>query len=152
MYRIVRVNNDSHPDRQRALADMRSIIERGYYWKMSGDVEIPYGAPLIAMGCYGGAGLFLVGTCTGSWEGEPEAVDSDSRWARRIPVVWQPVIYTFGTNENSGKAAVQNVAALLGKYNVRFGAEATQEEFRKVMNFVLGGKTIYPSLSRKVAA
>jgi hypothetical protein len=152
MYRVVRVNNDDHPDRPSAMADMRSIIERGFYWKMSGDVEIPYGTPIIAVGCYGGAGLFLLGICNGEWGDEPQAAEGGGRWHRRIPVVWQPVIYTFGTNHNSGKASVKKVASMLSKYNIRFGAEAKQDEFRKVMDFVLSGKAIYPSIRKKAAA
>ena len=147
MYRVVRVNNDNHPDKTSAMADMRSIIERGFYWKMSGDVEIPYGTPIIAVGCYGGAGLFLIGICNGEWEDEPQAKVDGGRWHRRIPVVWQPVIYTH----NDGKAAVKTVASMLSKYNIRFGAEATQGEFRQVMDFVLSGKVVYPSISRQAA-
>lgn len=151
MYRIVRVNNNNHPDRQSALADMRSIIERGFYWRMSGDVEIPYGTPLIAMGCYGGAGLFLIGISNGEWEDEPEA-QTGNRWGRRISVVWQPVIYQFGSNLNGGKVAVQEVGEMLSKYNVRFGAEASQGEFRQVLDYVLTGKAIYPIIRGQAAA
>lgn len=147
MYRVVRVNTTDHTTRAGALKDMEWIIERGYYWKKSERVHMPVGTLVVAMGCHGGAGLFLIGVVTGKWEDSP---DSGS-YKHRIAVQWQPVIYSFFTNRNTGKKAVRHVSDMLGKFNIRFGAEATQDEFRNVLAYVLTGNALRPVQKAKAA-
>ncbi len=143
LYRVVRVNTPAHTTRPSAFADMRTIIKAGYYWKKSQPIPIPVGTLLAAMGSHGGAGMFLLGISTGEWERNPHEVD----YGLRIPVQWQPVIYDHGSNvkPDPGKAAVRMVGDMLDKFNVRFGAEATQGEFREVLEYVLGGSLVRPA-------
>jgi hypothetical protein len=63
-YRLVRVNTPDHNTRERAFADMVSIVERGFYWKQSQVPDIPSGTQMIGMGSHGGRGLFIVGVTT----------------------------------------------------------------------------------------
>jgi len=138
MYRIVRVNNDSHPDMPHALWDATTIIERGYWWRMNEDLTtLTYGTPIIGMGCYGGAGLFMLGIVSGEWEAEPDG----GPWHRRVPVVWQPVIYSHGSGA-AGKLAVKKVDNMLGVHVVRSNMELSKEQFRQVLDFVLKGKVL----------
>ena len=76
-------------------------------------------------------------------ERNPDEVD----YGLRIPVQWQPVIYDHGSNvkPDAGKAAVRMVGDMLDKFNVRFGAEATQGEFREVLGYVLSGSLVRPA-------
>lgn len=139
MYRIVRVNNENHPTRELALHDLATIIERGFWWRMNSDVDLEYGTLLVGMGCYGGAGHFIVGIVAGEWEAEP---DGDA-WTRRIPVVWQPVIYSHGSGE-VGKRAVKHVDDMLGVHVVRSNMTLSQPMFRKLLDYVLSGVALDP--------
>jgi hypothetical protein len=134
MFRVVRVNNENHPTYQKAMHDMATIIERGFYWKMTGTVDIPQGTPLIAMGSYGGRGLYLLGISNGDWEHEPDG----EAWQYRIKVVWQPVVYDLPA------ASTEIIGAMGVDFNVRFGGEYSQVEFRKALDYVLTGEMIDP--------
>lgn len=132
MYRVVRVNTENHPTRAIALRDMATIIERGFYWKKSNTVDIPVGTLLIAEGCHGGQGLFIIGICSGKWGKETDA----GSYHYRIPVVWQPVVYE--------RHPISDFQQGLSRFNVRFGADCTQGEFRRALDWVLNGDAIDP--------
>jgi hypothetical protein len=121
---------------------MEAIIARGYYWKKSGRVWIPVGTPIIAIGSHGGRGLYLFGICTGKWENET----GGGEYGHRIPVQWQPVVYSLPA------ASVNTVGNMVNGFNVRFGGKATQAEFRKVLTFVLTGDVIDYSVDLSAAA
>jgi hypothetical protein len=121
------------------MKDMAVIIGEGYYWKKSNRPQIDIGTLMIAMGSHGGRGLYLVGIVTGEWEREDDA----GSYHHRIPVQWQPLIYMHDVN------SVDAVANMISGFNYRFGAECSQTEFRKVLDFVLTGRIAYP---RSVAA
>jgi hypothetical protein len=128
-YRLVRVNTRDHGTRELAFDDMVSIIERGFYWKQSKLPEIPAGTQMIGMGSHGGQGLFIIGVTTSAdWEEEP---DGDV-FKHRIPVAWARVVY-----ENP--LMLEKVKSIPSRFNERFGAELTQEEYREILSLVLDG-------------
>jgi len=136
MYRIVRVNTPRMPHYYQALEDMGVIIEAGYYWKKSDEPYIPYGTPMIAMGGHGGRGLYLIGITStdNKWEREDDA----GSYRHRLPVIWQPVVYRHPA------ISTEAVANMVVGWNVRFGAQCSQAEFRRVLDFVLTGTAIDP--------
>jgi hypothetical protein len=128
-YRLVRVNTRDHATRDSAFDDMVSIIERGFYWKQSKLLDIPSGTQMIGMGSHGGQGLFIIGVTTSAdWEEEP---DGDV-YKHRLPVAWARVVY-----ENPRMLA--KMKSIPSRFNERFGAELTQEEYREILTLVLDG-------------
>jgi len=135
MYRIVRVNTRNMPQKEQALYDMYTIVDAGYYWKMSEQIEIPYGTPMIAMGGHGGRGLYLFGISNGDWE----QYNDGGEYHLRIPVVWQPVIYSLPPE------SVEEIGAMCKRWNLRFGCQATQGEFRNALHHILSfGNALNP--------
>jgi hypothetical protein len=59
----------------------------------SGDTGLEVGQKLIGAGTYGGRGLAIFGTVTGTWEPWPEALWS--RYKRSIAVSWEPGVYAL---------------------------------------------------------
>ena len=134
-YRLVRVNTRDHITRELAFDDMVSIIERGFYWKQSHLPAIPSGTQMIGMGSHGGQGLFIVGvTTTDEWEDEP---DGDV-YKHRLPVAWARVVY-----ENP--SMLGKIKSIPSRFNERFGADLTQEEYREIIALVLvsDGRDMY---------
>jgi len=128
-YRLVRVNTRDHTTRELAFDDMVSIIERGFYWKQSKLPEIPWGTQMIGMGSHGGQGLFIVGVTTSDeWEDEP---DGDV-FKHRLPVAWARVVYET-------RSKLDEIKSISGRFNERFGAELTQEEYHEISTLVLAG-------------
>src|SRR3954453_2527975 len=128
-YRLVRVNTPDHATRDLAFGDMVAIIERGFYWKQSQVPDIPSGTQMIGMGSHGGRGLFIVGvTTTDAWENEP---DGDV-YKHRLPVAWARIIY-----ENP--SVLDEIKSIPSRFNERFGAELTQQEYRAIIPLVLAG-------------
>ena len=115
-YRLVRVNTPDHNTRERAFADMVSIVERGFYWKQSQVPDIPSGTQMIGMGSHGGRGLFIVGVTTSEeWEDEP---DGD--------------VY-------KNPSRLDEIKAIPRSFNERFGAHLSREEYREIIAIVLDG-------------
>jgi hypothetical protein len=128
-YRLVRLNTNDHPTAERAFEDMVSIIERGFYWKKSLLPGIPAGTQMVGMGSHGGRGLFIIGvTTSGRWEDEPDGGD----YKHRLPVAWARVIY-----ENP--SALDEIKSIPSRFNERFGAELTQQEYSAIITLVLDG-------------
>jgi hypothetical protein len=128
-FRLVRVNTRDHNSRELAFDDMVSIIERGFYWKQSHLPEIPSGTQMIGMGSHGGQGLFIVGVTTSDeWEDEP---DGDA-YKHRLPVAWARVVY-----ENP--SVLGEIKSIPGRFNERFGADLTRDEYREIIKLVLNG-------------
>jgi hypothetical protein len=128
-YRLVRVNTHDHATPELAFEDMVSIIERGFYWKQSQVPDIPAGTQMVGMGSHGGRGLFILGvTTSGEWEDEP---DGDV-YKHRLPVAWARVIY-----ENP--SVLDEIKSIPSRFNERFGAELTQQEYRAIITLVLDG-------------
>lgn len=126
-YRLVRVNTRDHTTRDLAFDDLVSIIERGFYWKQSQLPDIRSGTQMIGMGSHGGQGLFIVGvTTTDEWEDEPD----DDVYRHRLPVAWARVVY-----EN--RSMLGEIKSISSRFNERFGAELTQEEYREIITLVL---------------
>jgi len=134
-YHVVRVNTPAHKHDTEAMDDMAFIIERGFFWKKSDTFHCPVGSPLIAMGSHGGRGLFLFGMVTGLWENEPKA----GEYHKRIPVLWQPVIYKHE------EEAVDEVAAMLPRFNPYFGSrDISAMQFAEAFSFIASG-TVLPA-------
>lgn len=128
-YRLVRVNTRDHTSRELAFDDLVSIIERGFYWKQSQLPDIPSGTQMIGMGSHGGQGLFIVGVTTSDeWEDEPDA----GVYKHRLPVAWARVVY-----ENP--SMLGEIKSIPSRFNERFGADLTQEEYREIVTLVLDG-------------
>jgi hypothetical protein len=128
-YRLVRVNTRDHNTRKPAFNDMVTIIERGFYWKQSKLPDIPSGTQMIGMGSHGGQGLFIVGvTTTDEWEDEP---DGDV-YKHRLPVAWGRVVY-------ESPSMLGRIKSIPHRFNERFGADLTQEEYREILALVLDG-------------
>ena len=128
-YRLVRVNTRAHRTRDLAFDDMVTIIERGFYWKQSHLPQIPLGTQLVGMGSHGGLGLFIVGiTMSDEWEDEPDG----GIYKHRLPVAWARVVY-----ENP--SMLDEIKSIPSRFNERFGADLTQEEYREIMTLVLDG-------------
>jgi hypothetical protein len=133
-YHVVRVNTRNHGTQLKAMDDMVTIIERGFFWKKSERLYSPVGSLIIAAGSYGGRGLFLFGMVTGPWENNPDNADE---YTQRVPVLWQPVIYKHDKN------AVKIVEDMLTRFNIRFGERYLYpHEFGKVFDFVLSGEKL----------
>lgn len=131
-YRVVRVNTRDHATRELAFDDMVATIERGFYWKQSQLPDIPSGTQMIGMGSHGGQGLFILGVTTSDeWEDKP---DGDV-YKHRLPVAWARVVY-----ENPSVLA--EIKSIPSRFNERFGADLTQEEYRKIITLVLDGDAL----------
>jgi hypothetical protein len=108
---------------------MVSIIERGFYWKQSQAPDIPAGTQMVGMCSHGGRGFFILGVTTSDeWEDEP---DGDV-YKHRLPVAWAHVIY-----ENP--SVLDEIKSIPSRFNERFGAELTQQEYRAIITLVLDG-------------
>ncbi len=71
--------------------------------------------------------LFIVGvTTTDEWEDEPD----DDVYRHRLPVAWARVVY-----EN--RSMLDEIKSISSRFNERFGAELTQEEYREIITLVL---------------
>jgi hypothetical protein len=128
-YRLVRLNTRDHPTRELALSDMRWIIKHGCYWKQSRVPHIPRGTQMVGMGSHGGQGLFIVGVTTSDeWEDEPNG----GLYKHRLPVAWAQVVY-----ENP--PVLHEIKSIPSRFNERFGADLTQQEFREIITLVLDG-------------
>jgi len=142
-YHVVRVCTPAHPTYELGLHDMMTIIERGYFWKMSDTFYCPVGSLILAMGGHGGRGLFINGIVTGEWEDEPGNGD----FHFRIPVQWQEIVYRHHAD------AVETVAAMLPHFNYRFGSrDISPEQFAAAFSFVASGTLINPWESEAEAA
>jgi hypothetical protein len=131
-YRLVRVNTRDHATRDLAFDDMVSIIERGFYWKQAKLPAIPSGTQIVGMGSHGGRGLFILGVTTSDeWEDEP---DGDI-YKHRLPVAWARVVY-----ENPSVLA--EIKSIPSRFNERFGADLTQQEYREILTLVLDGDAV----------
>jgi hypothetical protein len=130
-WRLVRLNTPDHGTRELAFGDMVAIIERGYYWKQAHLPDIPVRTQIIGMGSHGGRGLFIVGVTTSDqWENEP---DGDI-FKHRLPVAWARVIY-----ENT--SMLDAIKCIPDRFNERFGADLTHEEYREILALVLAGES-----------
>jgi hypothetical protein len=126
-YRVVRVNTRDHSTRSLALEDMAVIVRGQGYWTQNDDPpRIPVGTAVVAMGSYGGRGLYLHGIVRGEWEATGE-----TPFRNKLAVTWAPVVYESDAPEEIG--------ALIGAFNSRSWSRCTQSEFRAVLNRVLSG-------------
>jgi len=67
-------------------------------------------------------------TRSAEWEAEP---DGDI-YKHRLPVAWARVVY-----ENP--RMLEKMKSIPSRFNERFGAELTQEEYREILSLVLDG-------------
>lgn len=131
-YRLVRINTRDHTTPELAFDDMVSIIERGFYWKQSHMPDVPSGTQMIGMGSHGGQGLFIVGVTTSDeWEDEPGA----GVYKHRLPVAWARVVYEC-------PSMLGEIKSIPRRFNERFGADLTQEEYREIITLVLDGDAL----------
>jgi hypothetical protein len=93
-YIVVRVNDDEVVDRSQAFDSFQWHIDNGLYLTRttSGDTGVEVGQKLIGAGTYGGRGLVIFGTVTGTWEPWTEPF---SRYKRSIAVKWEPGVYAL---------------------------------------------------------
>jgi hypothetical protein len=130
-YRVVRVNTRSHRTRSRALDDMATIIgDRGYWTQRDHAPSIPVGTQIVAMGSYGGRGLYLHGIATGGWE-----PTGDIPFRSKLAVAWAHVIYDV-------PGAPEDVGALVNAFDPHSWSRCSQDEFRAVLDRVLSGREV----------
>ncbi len=129
-YRVVRVNTSEHGTRALALEDMATIIRHEGYWTQNDDPpRIPVGTAVVAMGSYGGRGLYLHGVVRGEWEATGE-----KPFRNKLAVTWARVVYQSDAPEEIG--------AMISAFNSRSWSRCTQSEFRAVLNRVLSGREL----------
>jgi hypothetical protein len=130
-HRMVRVNDENHPRRRDAMADMRTIIDSGAYWtRNETPPDVPAGTPVVAMGSRGGRGLFLHGIVDGEWEPTRE---SGPPYLHRISVAWADAIY---------EADPDVVAAEVERFNRRSWSRMKQSEYLAVLGHVLSAPPV----------
>lgn len=130
-YRVVRVNTRDHATRPLALDDMATIIHHGGYWTQNDDPpHIPAGTQIIAMGSYGGRGLYLTGVAGGQWQPTGE-----EPFRNKLPVTWAHVIYDVPGDP-------EDIGSLIAAFNPRSWSHCTQAEFRAVLDRVLAGRAL----------
>jgi hypothetical protein len=129
-YRVVRVNTSQHGTRALALDDLATIIRLEGYWTQSHDPpRIPVGTAIVAMGSYGGRGLYLHGVVRSDWESTGE-----KPFLNKLGVTWAHVVYESDRPEDIG--------ARISAFNSRSWSRCTQTEFRAVLNRVLSGREL----------
>ncbi|HEX5925824.1 MAG TPA: hypothetical protein VFY45_18465 [Baekduia sp.] len=118
---------------------MATIIrDRGYWTQNDHPPSVPVGTQIVAMGSYGGRGLYLHGIASGGWE-----PTGDVPFRNKLAVTWAHVIYDVPGDP-------EDVGALVHAFNPRSWSRCSQSDFRAVLDRVLSGREV-PVPSRGAA-
>jgi hypothetical protein len=130
-YVFARICDERHHSYELALEDIVGLVaaER-YYTRNETPPKIMRRTPMVGIGSRGGRGLFMLGVCSGlAWE---DLGQDALPYRHRIEVIWNGALY---------RADYATVFDGVTKYNERSWTSAIREDYRRVVDRILDGRS-----------